>query len=349
MAKIPGLNISAPVVPSQDSDTYPSHRAIYGHGGWREVASIADRDAIPAARREAGMAVYITAEHTLYVLNDDLTTWTEFKSKSSDGIRAIGDLTNCTPLYDGEIVEYIGITDQNYTNGYFYKDTDTSGVRFNPNKININLADFQTFVEANLQPGEEGPVTQGLMYYLTDGTESAWNFMGRDELGRLICIYSGYQADFEAYGFSFTGPFENEDQFTYTVSEESRAWERVNLQPSLVDNITIIKDADEVITTIGVKTKTDTVMYDWIGTKAQWQAGRQAGTIPDSWICWITDDEEEPTGIANLAQVASSGSYNDLVNKPAYILPDLPADKNVKDYTLKWDHTLQALVWEAIS
>ena len=90
-------------------------------------------------------------------------------------------------------------------------------------------------------------------------------------------------------------------------------------------------------------------MYDWIGTKAEWEAGREAGTIPDEWICWITDDEEEPAGVANLAQVASTGDYNDLKNKPVFALPELPLDKDSKDYILKWDHALQTLVWEAIS
>ena len=110
MAKIPGLNISAPVVPSQDTDAYPSHRAIYGYGGWREVATIADRDAIPSLRREAGMSVYVTAEQKLYILQDDLTSWSEFKAGSTDSIRKTTDLSSSfVPLYDGEIVQYIGI------------------------------------------------------------------------------------------------------------------------------------------------------------------------------------------------------------------------------------------------
>ena len=117
-----------------------------------------------------------------------------------------------------------------------------------------------------------------------------------------------------------------------------------------VDGITIVKDpVDETLTAIGVKTKSDFIMYDWIGVKDDWEAGREAGTIPDDWICWITDDEEEPAGIANLAAVASTGDYNDLINKPISILPELPADKDERDYILKWDHLQQALVWESIS
>lgn len=138
-----------------------------------------------------------------------------------------------------------------------------------------------------------------------------------------------------------------EDSCYYMWTTEG--WEIVS-QETKVDGITIVKDdTTQTLTAIGVKTKSDDIMYDWIGTLAEWEAGRLEGTIPDDWICWITDDEEEPAGVANLAQVASSGSYNDLVNKPTLVLPELPADKNTKDYLLKWDHVLQSLVWESIS
>lgn len=138
-----------------------------------------------------------------------------------------------------------------------------------------------------------------------------------------------------------------EDSCYYMWTTEG--WEIVS-QETKVDGITIVKDdTTQTLTAIGVKTKSDDIMYDWIGTLAEWEAGRLEGTIPDDWICWITDDEEEPAGVANLAQVASSGSYNDLVNKPTLVLPELPADKNTKDYLLKWDHVLQSLIWESIS
>lgn len=139
----------------------------------------------------------------------------------------------------------------------------------------------------------------------------------------------------------------------YKVLEDGRyymwydhEWSPVN-QEIRVDGSTIVKDeTTQVLTAIGVKTKSDDIMYDWIGTLAEWEDGRQSGAIPDDWICWIQDDEEQPTGIANLAQVASTGSYDDLVDKP---IPPLPADKATKDYILKWDHVTQSIVWELVS
>ena len=79
MATIPGTNVVAPVVPLDTTDTHPSHEALYGRGGYRSVTGTADRDAIPAARREVGMLVYVAASGgSLWQLGSDLTTWTEF-------------------------------------------------------------------------------------------------------------------------------------------------------------------------------------------------------------------------------------------------------------------------------
>ena len=60
---------------------------------------------------------------------------------------------------------------------------------------------------------------------------------------------------------------------------------------TLVDDLTIIKDDNNTITTIGVKSKTDTILYDWIGTKSEYNMAYEAGEIKENWICWITDDE----------------------------------------------------------
>jgi hypothetical protein len=83
MAKIPGTNVIAPVVPFDTADVHPSHDARYGKGGYRTVATLAERDSIPAPRREAGMLVFVEADEKTYQLDGDLATWSEFKSGAS--------------------------------------------------------------------------------------------------------------------------------------------------------------------------------------------------------------------------------------------------------------------------
>lgn len=91
MAKIPGVNVIAPVVPFDTDDVHPSHEARYGRGGYRTVATLVERDAIPAPRREAGMLVFVEASGgSLWQLGADLTTWSEF----SAGVSSWNDLAD---------------------------------------------------------------------------------------------------------------------------------------------------------------------------------------------------------------------------------------------------------------
>lgn len=54
-----GINVSAPIVPYTDQDTYPTHEAIYGKGGWKSVRTIGDLKAIPKGRLEDGCIVRV--------------------------------------------------------------------------------------------------------------------------------------------------------------------------------------------------------------------------------------------------------------------------------------------------
>lgn len=90
MAKILGTNVAARIVPFTTDDTFATHEAKYGQGGWQEVATINDRDAITSARREAGMAVYVVATSKVYILANDLTTWNELESGKVDDVKVNG-------------------------------------------------------------------------------------------------------------------------------------------------------------------------------------------------------------------------------------------------------------------
>ena len=68
MPNLPGTNLAAPIVPFTTSDTYPTHEALYGLGGWREVADYTERDAIPELRQSVGMVVYVRLDETFWQL-----------------------------------------------------------------------------------------------------------------------------------------------------------------------------------------------------------------------------------------------------------------------------------------
>lgn len=99
MAKIKGVNIPSTIVPFTTNDTYATHDAIYGKGGFRSVRTLAERNSIPQARRSAGMFVYVIAEDITYKLNDD-NTWSEYIGKGG------GTKINWKTINDqGEIVD----------------------------------------------------------------------------------------------------------------------------------------------------------------------------------------------------------------------------------------------------
>lgn len=77
MASIKGTNVLAPVVPFDTTDVHPTHEALYGRGGYRSVATTAERDAIPSTRREAGMLVWCIDTQKAWRLDASLTAWTE--------------------------------------------------------------------------------------------------------------------------------------------------------------------------------------------------------------------------------------------------------------------------------
>jgi hypothetical protein len=58
-AALTGTNVAAPVVPFTDADTYPSHEAKYGKGGYIQAQSTSVTH-VPLTRRADGMMVYAT-------------------------------------------------------------------------------------------------------------------------------------------------------------------------------------------------------------------------------------------------------------------------------------------------
>ena len=74
MTNLNGTNLAAGIVTFTTEDTYPTHFDSLGKGGYRSVNTVVERDLIPAARRTAGMLVYVKEDNTEYRLKGD-NTW----------------------------------------------------------------------------------------------------------------------------------------------------------------------------------------------------------------------------------------------------------------------------------
>lgn len=73
-----GTTLYSAIVPTNTSDVYPTHHAIYGKGGFRSVQTKAERDQIPVERLEVGAKVLVCEEEETYFvrsIDDGVVTW----------------------------------------------------------------------------------------------------------------------------------------------------------------------------------------------------------------------------------------------------------------------------------
>lgn len=86
MAQLSGTILASRIVPSDSLDTYATHDADYGRGGYRSVADIAERDSITEPRRKLGMKVFVNDIQKEYQLLGGIenTNWTEIVSGSGE-------------------------------------------------------------------------------------------------------------------------------------------------------------------------------------------------------------------------------------------------------------------------
>lgn len=86
-----GLQITNMIVPCTSEDDYPTHDSKYGLGGWHEVSTLAERNAIPTERRRLGMACFVREDNTLYILKGNLlnTSWQPYIGISTPDVSAI--------------------------------------------------------------------------------------------------------------------------------------------------------------------------------------------------------------------------------------------------------------------
>ena len=86
-----GLQITNMIVPCTSEDDYPTHDSKYGLGGWHEVSTLAERNAIPTERRRLGMACFVREDNTLYILKGNLlnTSWQPYIGISTPDVSVI--------------------------------------------------------------------------------------------------------------------------------------------------------------------------------------------------------------------------------------------------------------------
>lgn len=103
MAELKGTQVAASIVPFTDLDTYATHDAEYGKGGFRSVDTNAKRDAIPAARKVKGMVVRVNETGLHWVWTG--SAWAEWLPKGSMVVDATLSTTSQNPVQNKVITD----------------------------------------------------------------------------------------------------------------------------------------------------------------------------------------------------------------------------------------------------
>lgn len=105
MAELKGTQVAASIVPFTDLDTYATHDAEYGKGGFRSVDTNEKRDAIPAARKVKGMVVRVNDTGLHWVWTG--SAWAEWLPKGSMVVDAALNTTSTNPVQNKVITPKI--------------------------------------------------------------------------------------------------------------------------------------------------------------------------------------------------------------------------------------------------
>ena len=104
MSKIHGTNIAAPIVPYATSDSYPTHYAKYGKGGYVSLNTIEERNEIPEERLEEGMLVYVLEDGQSYqYLGGE---WVSARVGKEDSLKFEGSSNYNARVENGIVVAY---------------------------------------------------------------------------------------------------------------------------------------------------------------------------------------------------------------------------------------------------
>ena len=115
-----------------------------------------------------------------------------------------------------------------------------------------------------------------------------------------------------------------------TTNGTTASWTEYSPSPE-TDNETINLNSSDELQAIGtIEKNAGNVKYDWVGTYAEWQTGRANETIPDSWICYITDDYTSSTVTHNIGDVFYSLRNENMMN--GAVVCD-GSEYNITDYS----------------
>ena len=107
-------------------------------------------------------------------------------------------------------------------------------------------------------------------------------------------IYLYTMNGWEEFATADAGLIYTWNNLVYYFNESTGTLEKTYSNPQ-IDNLTI-NETDGKLQTVGQRNIQGEVTYNWVGTRSEWEEGRNNNTIPDSYLCYIVDDNTETEG-----------------------------------------------------
>lgn len=162
MAQPGTVPVSAPIDTYASGNTYPTHKANRGLGGYMTTANLTTLAAISADRREQGMCVYVISEGKEYRLEADLITWVVADPAGIDPndlmLKSVYD-----PNDDGSVVNSDQLQGQN--GAYYLSRANHTGTQAQSTVTNLvsDLAAKEPIASIGTNGHAAGPLSGGLI------------------------------------------------------------------------------------------------------------------------------------------------------------------------------------------
>lgn len=161
MAQPGTVPVSAPIDTYAAANTYPTHFANRGKGGYMTVADTTQRDAISALRREEGMVVFVISDGTEYRLDADLTTWVAQAGSIDPNTLMLKSVYD--PNDDGVVTNSDNL--QGHNGAYYLNRSNHTGTQAQSTVTNLvsDLAGKESIAALGTNGHAAGPLSGGLI------------------------------------------------------------------------------------------------------------------------------------------------------------------------------------------
>jgi len=214
-----GTLIPSSIVRGSSGDTYGTHHSVLGVGGYMEVKTIAQRNAIPispivpigelyhdgisSGQRRLGMVVYVAEDNNAYQLNVNYDVWTG--STDSQKVIALGNNNNWVKIFNTTTGEQISKSfyqsGHTFTHGnilahnttVFIKSTATNAATYEPLGIVSKVVDVNNFIltfsgyisTSGITDSSGNTISGGTLYYVSDVSGKISN-IPTSTLGKMV-------------------------------------------------------------------------------------------------------------------------------------------------------------------